>query len=379
MTLAQAASSIAKPHIAPPNLRHARFEDYAQISNLETTNKLESQPESDWLGIWLNNPLWPQVKDKWPIGWVLEDDSGKLVGSITNVPSRYVFQGRELICANGRAWVAYPEYRSFALILMDEYFNQDGADLFINTTVGPMASDVLDELAKRVPVGDWASISYWITGYRGFARRALQKMHIPNLLVAPVAAALRLKDSLLNKSLRDAPGSVIIEQLAKFDSRFDNFWSRLVSLNPDTLLAVRDSAALAWHFAVPLRRNRLRIFTASRDGEILAYCILKRCDPAGGFCRMSLVDYQTVESNADLLPPLLKAALRQCAAENYDLLDLQGLGIPKLRAFDENAPYRYKLPNWPFYYRTNDPSLGAQLSQPSIWDPTLFDGDASFE
>ena len=88
--------------------------------------------------------------------------TANVVGSIMNVPSLYTFQGRELICANGRAWVSSPQYRSFALILMDEYFNQDGADLFINTTISPMALNILgtnspctslSAIGNRSPIG----------------------------------------------------------------------------------------------------------------------------------------------------------------------------------------------------------------------------------
>jgi hypothetical protein len=375
------ATETSSPTKSPPQLRHARFGDYAQIARLESSNGLESQPESDWRGIWLDNPLWPRLSSRWPIGWVLEDAAGNVVGSVMNVPSLYTFQGRELICANGRAWVSSPQYRSFALILMDEYFNQDGADLFVNTTVGPMALNILNELAVRVPLGDWESISYWITGYRRFAQIALEKMRVPmrGYLAAPAASALRLKDFLFNKSLPDAPASIVVEEATHFDSRFDGFWTELASQNQHKLLAVRDRPTLSWHFAVPLRRGRLWIFTASRNGRLRAYCILKRHDQAGGIRRMRLVDYQTLEPDEDLLPSLLQSALRRCAAEEIDILDHLGRGLPKMQAVDRFAPYRQKLTTWPFYYRAADPALCAQLVQPRVWDPSSFDGDASFE
>jgi hypothetical protein len=367
--------------MTPPRLRQARFEDYAKISLLETSNELQSQPESDWRGVWLDNPLWSRLESRWHIGWVLEDAAGSIVGSIMNVPSRYIFQGRELLCANGRAWVASPQYRGIALMLMDEYFNQDGADLFINTTVGPMALNILNELAVRVPLGDWESVSYWITGYRRFAHRALEKMRIPrpDLLDGLAGAMLRLKDGLLGKTLPDAPASVTIDAAPDFDSRFDGFWTELALQNQHKLLAVRDRPTLAWHFAIPLRRGRLRIFTGSRNGLLRAYCILKRHDQPGGFTRMRVVDYQTLESDSDLLPALLRAALRKCAEENIDMMDLLGRGIPKMRAFDQFAPYHHKVANWPFYYRATDPALCAELVQPRAWDPSSYDGDASFE
>jgi len=94
---------------------------------------------------------------------------------------------------------------------------------------------------------------------------------------------------------------------------------------------------------------------------------------------MRLVDYQTLEPDQDLLPSLLQFALRRCAAEEIDILDHLGRGLPKMQAVDRFAPYRQKLTTWPFYYRATDPALCAELVQPRVWDPSSFDGDASFE
>ncbi len=106
--------------LSPPRLRPARFDDYPQIQALERANLPEALPADDWRGLWLHNPLWPRLGSDWPIGWVLEADSGRVVGSLCNVPSRYMFRGRERIRANGRAWVVLPEYRGFALLPMAE-------------------------------------------------------------------------------------------------------------------------------------------------------------------------------------------------------------------------------------------------------------------
>src|SRR5262249_49510325 len=120
---------------APPKLRVARFEDYPQVLALESTHNMVTPPREQWRNLWLRNPLWTRFASDWPIGWVLEDAAGKIVGALWNVPSLYYFGGRELVCANGRGWVVGEHYRGFALWLMDEYFNQSGADLFMNTTV----------------------------------------------------------------------------------------------------------------------------------------------------------------------------------------------------------------------------------------------------
>jgi hypothetical protein len=368
------------PRMAPPRLRPATFEDYPQIRRLEAAHLQNTLPADDWHGLFLDNPLWPRLGKHWAIGWVLEDASGGVVGSITNVPSLYQFRGREWICANGTAWVAAADYRAFALWVMDEYFNQPGADLFLNTTVGPQAAPALGTLSARVPLGDWQTLAYWVTGYRGFARKALEKLGVPlaGALALPAAAALRLKDALFVNSLPPANSSVSIAAAEGFDARFDRFWEEIVHQGPDKLRGVRDSRALSWRFAIPLRRGRLWVLTASRNGLLRAYCILKRQDQRQGVRRMRLVDYQTLEPDTDLLQDLLRAALQRCAAEDYFVLEHLCCCLPKTAAFDRFAPYRRQLPNWPYYYHAADPGLAAELRKPESWDPSEFDGDACF-
>jgi hypothetical protein len=340
---------------------------------------MTTQPEADWRGLWLDNPLWPRVGSRWLIGWVLEDASGQVVGALGNVPSLYHFGDRELLCANGRGWVVAAEYRGFALWLMDEYFNQSGADLFINTTVNAIAAQVFSTLSARVPLGDWQAAAYWITSYRGFARKVLAALGIPlaGALAPSAAAVLWLRDACLAKPLPTAAVDVVAAD--GFDARFDGFWEELLRQHPDKLLAVRDRQALAWHFAIPLRQGRLWILTATRAGLVRAYCILKRQDTPQGMRRMRLVDYQTLEPDNDLLGGLLQAALRRCAAEGFHLLEHLGGGLPKLANFDLCAPYHRKLANWMFYYQAADATLHPELCRPEVWDPSEYDGDASFE
>jgi hypothetical protein len=267
---------------------------------------------------------------------------------------------------------------------MDEYFNQDGAELFINTTVNALASNLVGALSTRVPLGDWQAAAFWVTAYRGFARTALLMKDVPmaGLLSFPAAAALRLKDAWKSKSLPALAASVEVAEIDTFDSRFDLFWEELAGQNPQKLLAVRDRQTLAWHFAIPMRKRHVWIVTASREGLLRAYCILKREDqPAGmqGLTRMRLVDFQSLEPSEDLLPGLLRAALRRCAAEGIHVLEHMGCNLPKMRSFDNFAPHWRKLQTWKYYFKASDPALDTELRNPEFWDPSTYDGDATID
>ncbi|HEY4005006.1 MAG TPA: hypothetical protein VGM60_07425 [Pseudonocardia sp.] len=360
-----------------PRLRTASLQDYPRIRGLEARHLPATLSEASWLGLFLDNPLWSRLGASWPVGWVFENTDGELVGSIGNVPSLYRFRGEEYVCANGRSWVIEPEYRAYALMLMDEYYQQPGAQLFVNTTVGPDGAATADMFATRIPLGDWQSYAIAITRYRPFARRALEKKGVPGAapLSLPAAAALWCADAL--RSLPPVPPSVEVTRLERFDARFDAFWSELVRTRPDTLLAVRDERTLNWHYAEPLRAGQVRILTATRAGLLRGYCVLRlRTLPDGLRC-LRLIDYRSLEQDVDLLPALLRAALRTARQENLHIVEHLGRGLPGMRAFDEFARYRFPRQCWAYYYRTPDPVLAEALSGVRAWDPSEYDGDAS--
>lgn len=380
------------PTLSIPQLRAARLEDYEHIRRLGLEHSLDVPAYEDWSSLWLDNPLRVRLGKNFPIGWVLETERGELVGCMGTAWSRYTFRGDSLISAVARAWFVPLEYRGFALELMDEYLNQPGVDLVINNAVSIAAHGLFSQFCAPIPLGRWDSMSYWITGYRGYAERVLRSARAPfsALLAYPVGAALWMKDVTAGKPLHKAEGSFTVGSLDRFDFQFDVFWRELVRQNPDKLLAERSSAALSWHFAIPMRKRRLWILTASRNSQLRAYCTLTRQDhgfrlPAlthddtQGIRGMRLVDYQSLEPEVDFLSGLLEVALRRCAKENLYILEYLGRDVPKMRVVDEFSPHRKQLENWKFYYHASDPVLNAELREPSVWDPSGYDGDASFE
>lgn len=362
-------------------IRPACFDDYEAIVRLDATLKSEPISADEWRMMWQGNPLWPQLGKSWQIGWVLENATGEIVGNIGNIPLLYRLRGERLIAASARGWVVDPRHRGrYAIRLCREYLYQPGIDLCISTTVGPMALTCGDKFANRIPAGDWETIAYCVTGHHAFATRALQslKAPFPEALGPLAGAMLRLKDATLGNKLPKAHSSFVIEATGRFDSRFDQFWDELLRQNPDRLIAARDAATLSWHFSYLQRRGRVWILTASRNARLHAYGVFVRQSRGDELRRVRLADYQTIDRDVDLLPDLLRHAIRLCVAENVCVLDKPGVGLAKMRAFDDFAPYRRKQ-SWPLFYQTNDPALAAELGQAKIWDPSEYDGDATLQ
>ena len=92
--------------VAAPTLRLASLDDGARIADLEASQKLGSMPADDWRNLWLNNPLWPRLRHEWPVGWLLEDAGGRLVGSLVNVPAAlHVSRTQTCLCQRPRLGV----------------------------------------------------------------------------------------------------------------------------------------------------------------------------------------------------------------------------------------------------------------------------------
>ena len=353
------------------------FDDYERVRTLLTHHGIHSPPFEDWRHRWVDNPVWRRLGGALPIGWVLETPVGAIVGSIESIPTRYTFRGSDLVAAASSAWCVNASYRGYALQLINEYFSQP-VDLFMSTTVGQCGLKALSQFYGPMPLGRWDAVSSFITNTVPVAEQALRKHQIPfaPLLAYPAGWMLELRERLTWNRLPKASRSVPVEAIDKFDVRFDAFWDELLRENREKLLADRSSRTLSWHFDAAIRANRLWIFTASKMGRLRGYCVMRHESWLGGQAAI-LIDYQSLEPEPDLLPGFLRAALQRCAADAFFCLQNFGVGVPKMRAFDNYATYRGKLPGSIFFSGAVDPALQAELRRPECWDPSLFDGDAT--
>jgi hypothetical protein len=360
--------------------REASFKDHEQIASLESRYGLVSKKYDEWSHLWLGNPVYRERRADWSIGWVLEDDHHQIVGTMGNIPLLYEFEGRRILAASGRHWVAEPAYRSASLILLDRLVNQKNVDLFLNNTVSARAAAAALDVfgCPRVPVGVWDESRFWITHYQGFSESVLNWKEYPfsKPLSYPLAAALVLKECLGKAKLRESDVEVTV--CSGFDERFDDFWEGLKSSNPHRLLAVRTREILDWHYKHALLDDRLWIMAVVDGGRLVAYATFERKDkPEVGLKRMSLVDYQSLDGSTGLLLPLLSRALKKCRDEGIHALENIGRWLENGELIETVAPYRRKLPAWSYVYRANEPGLAERLKDPRVWAPSLFDGDAS--
>ena len=376
-----ASAAVKTTSRAPrPLFRKASFDDYPQISALESQYGLHPRGFDEWTDFWTQNPAFQTLPD-WPIGWVCENEQGEIVGSLSNIPLAYELDGRPLVGATSRSLVMDTRYRPYSLSLLRQFFNQKEVDIFLNTTVNDKVWRLQEKFqAARVPAGVWDRSAFWITDYAGFSASLLarKEMRGPSALSYPVSLGLYLKDTLTGKALRLRRNGKEPEFCAGFDGRFDTFWERIRGASRQRLLGTRSRSVLDWHFRHSLARGRTWVLAVSEGGELAAYGIFCRQDnPEFNLQRLRLVDFQSLPGKIELLKPILRRALERCQAEGVHMLEAIGFAGEKRALLDDLYPHYRDLGSWRYFYRANDARLGEILKDPAAWDPTCFDGDAS--
>jgi hypothetical protein len=364
-----------------PKMREMSLADYDRIAALQIRNGLPMRPRRSWETLWLGNPAYERRTGQWPIGWVLEAESGEVVGSIDNIPLAYHFRGVELHAATPCSWAVDARYRSCSMLLLSQVMKQKDIDLLVCTTVSPAAEPVFNVFQmSRVPIGTWNKSSFWITGYREFSQIALstKSIHFSSVISYPVSAALYCLDKFKGTGMRVHGSISEIEMCSEFDRRFDDFWEELKRQNDNVLLAVRSRETLAWHFRDALPGHSFWILAFSQGSRLIAYAIFDRADqPALGLKRVRLIDFQCLDGSGDALRCALAWMLQKCREEGIHVLEVVGCWLDRPRLPHIAAPYDRALGSWMYYYKAIDKTVHETLMDPKVWAPSSFDGDAS--
>jgi len=355
-------------------VRETRLGDYEQIAALEARNGLEIKSRAEWEHLWLNNPVFTRLTN-WPMGWVVENDGHGIVGSVSNLPLSYVLDGREIITASARAFVADPPFRGHTFSLVRRFSHQKQAELLVVSSANSNSAPVLEAIRfSRVPTGSWDESRFWITNHRGLMASALLKKRLPAILGYALVPFLRLKDAFTKKP-RETNHELSI--CTEFDERFDQFWADLKRTRP-CMMANRSRETLVWHFKYALQQKKAWIVAVNEGWRLLAYSVFLRHDkPELGLTRMRLVDFQTIQAKVDVLEPMLSWALQQCRQQGIHMLEAFGFSPEKQKVIDSLSPHRRQFPAWTFFYNARDKELAKQLKDPMVWDPSVFDGDAA--
>jgi hypothetical protein len=197
-------------------------------------------------------------------------------------------------------------------------------------------------------------------------------------LAYPLSLGLRLKIGMSKRRSRARQNGIEISPHKMFDERFDEFWHQLQRTQHGLLLATRSRDVLEWHFQNAITQDRAWVVTVNDRSAIIAYAVFLREDKSDiGLKRLRLVDFQALNSDNELLAPILCWAMERCKREKIHMLETIGFRSEKQRVIDELAPRKRKLSSWRYFYKTTHKNLAEELQDSGVWDPCCFDGDAS--
>lgn len=367
-------------------VREASFSDLKEVVTLMSRSDIEFKYKTleEWEHLWKDNPVIKNSAITWPIGWVLEAKNKGIVGFFGNIPVAYELKGKRLIAAVASSWVVDKPYRNYSMLLVNSYFSQRSADLFLNATANYTAGKVFFDLfkAKKMPQGSYNTVYFRILNYQRFVLSATIKKRLPfgKTLTPSLSLLIQGFDTLRGRTLedydiKDFEGEELC--LSYLDERFDEFWKSLRTYS-NKFLCVRDSQSLNWHFKYAILSKKVWILAIEKKSRIISYAIFLRQDnPKIGLKRVRLIDFQTTDDNPTFLVRLMASGIRRCREEDVYVLEVIGFEPQKIRIIKKFLPYKRKLESWPFFYKTSDESLSSELENPDLWDPCLFDGDAS--
>lgn len=318
---------------------------------------------------WENYPFADEFRDV-PIGWVLEKDSGGIVGSLANVQLLYDLAGKRLKAVIAAGWAVDPAHRIRSLQLMSAFYQQQGVDLFFNGSANPTTAKVLTGLKiPRMPIPDYSTPCFWAARPQAFAKAVLVRRGTPaaSVLSYPAGLALLVRDVLV----RSGRGSysTVIRTASGFDERFDSLWEE-VRKGPARLRAIRTRAVLEWRFGA----ERPVVITSERDGKLAGYAVLvKRPGPELGMSLNDVADLQAVRDDRQVIRDLLLGAVAHTRKTGMDAVKFV-TGTPSKRApAVQLHPYTYVLPLWQLYWKAASPELASELTAADSWDFSRFD------
>ncbi|HWF07184.1 MAG TPA: hypothetical protein VG297_01910 [Bryobacteraceae bacterium] len=354
-------------------LRPATWADGDAILRLNERNGVDLLSASERQERWSTYPFEDRFGDI-PIGWVLETESGQIVGAVDNVHLLYEIDGRPIRAAAAANWAVDTEYRADSLRLMTTFFRQKEVDLCLGVSASPVASKIFTAMKiARLPIPDYGSPCFWPMRRRAFARAALARRKMPaaGLLAVPAGVALLAKD-IWSGSGRGRT-RFKLRRMENFDPRFDGLLTK-IRTGPGRLRAVRDCRVLDWRFGKQLRARRATIVACENGGTLAGYAVLLRREGEGAELNLyDVADLQAYGDNPEIVRDLLLGAIRLAREDGVDAVKYM-TGTPDRRAVVMALrPYTYQLPFWQQYYRAPEPDLASALEKPDAWDFSLFD------
>ena len=353
-------------------IRPSTLDDLEAIKAVSVRNGMPGFDTEERRTWWQSHPFRAEFEDV-PLGWVLESDSGGIVGTLTNVHMMYELDGVRFRCCIASSWAVDAAHRKFSLLLMRAFFNQKHVDVCLNDSASRQTSQILTAIKiSRIPSPDFDLSYLWITRRRAFAAAVLRHKKIPaaGWLSYPVSLALWANDLRTFGRRRHLSN---LKQLDGFDDAFGVFSEKLRK-EPGRLRAIRSVDVLNWYFGSGLRNRDVTILGAFRERALAGYVVLlTNVRQHLGLRQFVIADLQALDDSPEVILDLLTAAVDATREQKLDALEWQGWNSAKREIALSTHPKSYRYPDWPLFYKAINRDLATELASSGVWDLSPFD------
>jgi len=316
---------------------HSSFEDFEELCRYR----------------WLNNPL--RTADD-PFGWVLEDNSGRIVGFHGLVPVRLWVGDRSVAAVSPTTWAADPGLGRAGLSLLSTFLSWGKNRFLLNTTANAITSAMHESSnlgMKKIPLKDFDQRLLWVLDFPALVNWKLGQNGSPSIwrsiariagtALAPFAignagglrAALRAR--LRGMRIRFDCPPLEIAPVVHFGPDFDALWNRLKHDHAVTI--ERSAAFLNWrHINPPHLLGRSYALACRDKGELLGYIALREpVTTAPGHFIVTDIFYD--RARPDVLHNLMNAAFDFAVSKSASVIELFGFHPTVNREMLSQKPY----------------------------------------
>jgi len=307
---------------------------------------------------WLNNPC--RTPDD-PFGWVLEKESGGIVGFHGLVPVRFWAGGQTVAAISPTTWAADPGYGRAGLTLLTTYLDW-GRDRFLLNTTANAITSAMHETGnagmRRIPLEDFDQRLLWVRDLKALSRWKLRQRDTHRLLrgiatswagqaVIGLAGPLALgvlggmragmRTSLGRGRIHFDCRKLPVTEITRFGSEFDELWDRLKHRFPVT--TERTARVLNWrHIETPRLLGRHHALACREGGRLLGYVALRApvTTAPGHFI---ITDLFHDPDRPDVMQNLMNAAFAFAADHAATVLEVFGFHPSLNQALQSQHPY----------------------------------------